>query len=233
MVPAQMEWSFRMIRMEKERKIQAAKKQMIDRHLIARGIKDPGVLRAMERVPRERFVPGHLQNAAYGDHALPVDYDQTISQPYIVALMTEALELKGAERVLEVGTGSGYQCAILSELSKEVYTVERIEPLTEKAKKVLEDLGYGNIHFKVSDGTFGWVEHAPYHAIIVTAGAPDIPQPLLDQLAEGGRLVIPVGGRMGQDLIKATKRKGKLVKESLGPVQFVSLVGAHGWKDSP
>jgi protein-L-isoaspartate(D-aspartate) O-methyltransferase len=221
-----------MIQVEKERKIPAAKKQMIDHHLIARGIKDPGVLRAMEMVPRERFVPEHLQDAAYGDHALPVDYNQTISQPYIVALMTEALELKGTERVLEVGTGSGYQCALLAELSKEVYTVERIEPLTEKAMTILEDLGYGNIHFKVSDGTLGWMEHAPYHAIIVTAGAPDIPQPLLDQLAEGGRLVIPVGGRMGQDLVKATKSKGRIIQESLGPVQFVSLVGEHGWKDS-
>jgi protein-L-isoaspartate(D-aspartate) O-methyltransferase len=221
-----------MIHMEKKPEIRAAKKQMIDRHLIARGIEDPGVLRAMEKVPRERFVPEHLQDAAYGDHALPVDHNQTISQPYIVALMTEALELKGTERVLEIGTGSGYQCAILAELSKEVYTVERIEALTETAKKVLEALGYGNIHFQVSDGTLGWMEHAPYHAIIVTAGAPDIPQPLLDQLEEGGRLVVPVGGRMGQDLIKVTKRKGKLVKESLGPVQFVQLLGAHGWNSS-
>jgi protein-L-isoaspartate(D-aspartate) O-methyltransferase len=218
-----------MIRMEKETKIQTAKRQMMNRHLIARGIKDPEVIRAMETVPRERFVPEHLQDAAYGDHALPVGHDQTISQPYIVALMTEALELKGTDRVLEIGTGTGYQCAILAELSKEVYTVERIEALAEKAKMVLGGLGYGNIHFKVSDGTVGWTEHAPYHAIIVTAGAPDIPQPLLDQLAEGGRLVIPVGGRMGQDLIKATKRNDKLIKKSLCPVQFVQLMGAHGW----
>ena len=162
---------------------------------------------------------------------MPIGKGQTISQPYIVAYMTEALELTGKEKTLEIGTGSGYQAAILAELSKTVYTVERIGTHFETARQLLREMGYENIQFKVDDGTLGWEESAPYDAIIVTAAAPHIPEPLFEQLAEGGRLVIPVGDRISQELIKITKKGKERHKRSLGGVRFVSLIGAHGWRD--
>lgn len=207
-----------------------ARERMVRTQLIPRGIKDKGVLAAMEKVPRHRFVEEALVGEAYNDHPLPIGHKQTISQPYIVALMTEALELTGREKTLEIGTGSGYQTAILAELSGKVCTVERIRALMLQARKILAELGYTNILFKAFDGTLGWEEHAPYDAIIVTAGAPKIPEPLIEQLAERGRLVIPTGNRFSQELIKITKIKGKLVQKSLGGCRFVNLVGIHGWK---
>jgi protein-L-isoaspartate(D-aspartate) O-methyltransferase len=208
-----------------------ARESMVKNQLIPRGIRDTRVLTAMAKVPRHRFVDEALVGDAYGDRPLPIGNGQTISQPYIVALMTQAMELTGSERTLEVGTGSGYQAAILAELCKEVYTIERIESLLLRAREILGELGYTNVFFKLFDGSIGWKEYAPFDAIIVTAAAPTIPQPLLDQLAEGGRLVIPVGKRLSQELIKVTKKEGTYIRESLGGVLFVGLVGAYGWKD--
>jgi protein-L-isoaspartate(D-aspartate) O-methyltransferase len=188
-------------------------------------------LSAMRKVPRDRFVEEALVTEAYNDHPLPIGENQTISQPYIVALMTEALKLTTKEKTLEIGTGSGYQTAILAELSKKVYTVERIRSLMIKARNMLAELGYNNILFKAFDGTLGWKQYAPYDAIIVTAGAPKLPQPLLEQLAEGGRLIIPVGNRYSQELIKVTNKKGNHIRENLGGCRFVDLVGVHGWKE--
>jgi protein-L-isoaspartate(D-aspartate) O-methyltransferase len=165
------------------------------------------------------------------DSPLPIGEKQTISQPYIVALMTEALDLTGIEKVLEIGTGSGYQTAILAELAKTVYTVERIRSLSEKSKNLLADLGYTNIRFNASDGTLGWKAFAPYDAVLVTAGAPSIPDPLLDQLAEGGRLIIPIGNRYSQDLIRVTRAGNRFVEKNFGSCRFVDLIGNHGWKE--
>lgn len=211
--------------------LQAQRKRMIERQLIPRGIHDPLVLKAMEKVPREAFVPEDLRESAYGDNPLPIGEGQTISQPYIVALMTEALKLKGSEKVLEIGTGSGYQAAVLAEIAKEVYTVERIARLSEKAEQILGRLDYTNIHFKIFNGTLGWPEHAPYDGIMVTAGAPETPDPLINQLAEGGRMIIPVGDTLGQDLLKIRKANGRTLTEDLGPVRFVRLIGEHGWEE--
>jgi protein-L-isoaspartate(D-aspartate) O-methyltransferase len=208
-----------------------AREKMVKNQLIPRGIIDPGVLYVMGEVPRDRFVEEALVGEAYNDHPLPIGNKQTISQPYIVALMTEALKLTGKEKTLEIGTGSGYQTAILAELSRKVYTVERIRTLMVKARKTLQELEYNNILFKAFDGTLGWKEHEPYDAIIVTAGSPKIPQPLLDQLSDGGRLVIPVGDKYSQELIKMTNKKGKYIKDNLGGCRFVDLVGAHGWQE--
>ena len=206
------------------------RKRMVERQLIPRGIRDPRVLNAMEKVPRDRFVEKALAGEAYSDYPLLIGHNQTISQPYIVALMTEALDLSGKDKTLEIGTGSGYQTAILAELSREVYTIERIKPLLIKAKEVLTELDYKNIMFKAFDGTLGWKEYEPYDAIIVTAGAPEIPEPLLEQLAEGGRLIIPVGNRFSQELIRITKEKGNYSEKSFGGCRFVDLIGLHGWK---
>ena len=208
-----------------------AREKMVKNQLAPRGIKDPRVLEVMGKVHRDRFVEEALVGEAYNDHPLPIGHRQTISQPYIVALMTEALELKGEENTLEIGTGSGYQTAILAELSEKVYTIERVRPLLVKARNMLAELGYNNIMFKAFDGTLGWKEYEPYDAIMVTAGAPKIPQPLLDQLAEDGRLVIPVGNKFSQELIKVTRKKGNYVQENLGGCRFVDLVGIHGWND--
>ena len=208
-----------------------ARKKMVETQLIPRGIKDDGVLSAMGKIPRDRFVDEAIVGEAYNDHPLPIGHRQTISQPYIVALMTEALELTGTENTLEIGTGSGYQTAILAELSAKVYTVERIRTMMVNARQTLHELGYNNILFKAFDGTLGWKEYSPYDAIIVTAGAPKIPQPLLEQLAEGGRLLIPVGNKYSQDLIKVTNKKGNYIQENLGGCRFVDLVGIHGWKE--
>lgn len=208
-----------------------ARERMVKNQLISRGIDDPRVLEAAKKVPRHLFVEEALIAEAYNDHPLPIGHNQTISQPYIVALMTSALELTGQEKVLEIGTGSGYQTAILAELADRVYTVERIRPLLVKARRVLDQLGYANILFRAFDGTIGWKEFAPYDGIVVTAGAPDIPPPLIDQLAEGGRLVLPVGSRFSQELVRITKKGGSYVKKSFGDCRFVDLVGEYGWKE--
>jgi protein-L-isoaspartate(D-aspartate) O-methyltransferase len=208
-----------------------ARERMVKNQLIPRGIADENVLQAMGKIQRHLFVEEALVGEAYNDHPLPIGNKQTISQPYIVALMTEALELTGKEKVLEIGTGSGYQTAILAELSDMVYTVERIEPLLEKSKALLKSLGYTNIYFKAYDGTLGWEDFAPYDAIMVTAGAPKVPEPLLKQLADGGRMIIPIGNKYSQDLIKVTRAKDRFVESNLGGCRFVDLIGEHGWKD--
>ena len=208
-----------------------ARERMVNNQLVSRGIKDKGVLRAMRKIQRHLFVEEALIAEAYNDHPLPIGHKQTISQPYIVALMTEALELTGKEKTLELGTGSGYQTAILAELSEKVYTIERIRPLMEQARSLLNELGYINILFKSYDGTLGWEEYAPFDAIMITAGAPKIPEPLLNQLSDGGRMIIPIGDRFSQDLIKVTKVKGDFKEENLGGCRFVDLIGAHGWKE--
>ena len=217
--------------MEKVDLYRLARERMVETQTKARGIKDERVLKAMLKVPRHLFVDEALRDQAYGDFPLPIGEGQTISQPYIVALMTEALELKGNERVLEIGTGSGYQTAILAELALWVYTIERFPTLLERAKKVLKELGYKNISFKLDDGTLGWKEAAPFDAIIVTAASPDIPLPLVEQLTEGGRMVIPIGDEFSQTLIKGVKKGGKLHTKALEPVRFVKLVGAYGFKE--
>lgn len=208
-----------------------ARERMVKLQLISRGIDDQNVLRVMGKIHRHLFIEEALEGEAYNDHPLPIGHKQTISQPYIVALMTQALELTGKERTLELGTGSGYQTAILAELSRTVYTVERIRPLLETAKDILDALGYANILYKIDDGTLGWKEFSPYDAVIVTAGAPQIPDPLLEQLAEGGRMIIPIGNRFSQELIKVVRVKNTFKEESLGGCRFVDLIGAHGWKD--
>jgi protein-L-isoaspartate(D-aspartate) O-methyltransferase len=208
-----------------------ARERMVKNQLIPRGIADENVLRAMGKIQRHLFVEEALVGEAYNDHPLPIGHKQTISQPYIVALMTEALELTGKEKVLEIGTGSGYQTAILAELADTVYTVERIEPLLEKSKDLLQSLGYKNVYFKAYDGTLGWNDFAPFDTIIVTAGAPKVPDPLLKQLADGGRMIIPIGNKYSQDLIKVTRVKDRFVERNLGGCRFVDLIGEHGWKD--
>lgn len=197
------------------------------------GILDAAVLEAFAAVPREAFVPIELEENAYDNRPLPIGNQQTISQPYIVALMTEALNLKPTDRVLEVGTGSGYAAAILAEIAVEVFTIERFQSLADSAEAQLNTLGYGNVYVIHGDGTQGWPEEAPYDAIIVAAGGPDIPQPLVDQLRVGGRLVMPVGDqRAGQRLIRATKRAdGTIEQEKLAYVRFVPLVGQAGWAE--
>jgi protein-L-isoaspartate(D-aspartate) O-methyltransferase len=203
---------------------------MVETQIRARGVTDPRVLAAMAKVPRHLFIPKHLWDQAYSDYPLPIGEDQTISQPYIVALMTEALEISGPEKVLELGTGSGYQAAILAELAREVYTIERLPSLTRKAQQVLDFLGYTNVHMRVADGTLGWPEAAPFDAILVTAGAPQVPAPLVEQLAMGGRLVIPVGDRYTQTLTRVRRTPEGLQHEYLGGCRFVKLIGKHGWQ---
>jgi len=207
-----------------------ARERMVKNQLASRGIADEGVLQAIGKTPRHLFISEALAGEAYNDHPVPIGEKQTISQPYIVALMTEALELQGKENTLEIGTGSGYQTAILAELSSRVYTIERIKSLLVDARKLLAQLGYSNVLFKAFDGTLGWKEYAPFDAIMVTAGAPSLPEPLMDQLADNGRMVIPVGDRYTQELIKVTKKGENLEQESLGGCRFVDLIGIHGWK---
>jgi protein-L-isoaspartate(D-aspartate) O-methyltransferase len=208
-----------------------SRERMVNNQLIPRGIKDERVLQVMGKIPRHLFIEDALYGEAYNDHPVPIGEKQTISQPYIVALMTEALELQGNENTLEIGTGSGYQTAILAELSSRVYTIERIKSLLEQARKLLSQLKYDNILFKVSDGTLGWKEYAPFDAIMVTAGAPDVTKPLIDQLADNGRMIIPVGDRYSQELLKVIKKGKKVEQKSLGGCRFVNLIGAHGWTD--
>jgi len=207
-----------------------ARLKMVEEQITSRGIKEAKVIAAMKKIPRHLFVEEALQNQAYTDHPLPIGEKQTISQPYMAALMTEALLLTGKEKVLEIGTGSGYQTAILAELSEKVFSIERIRPLAIRARKLLYELGYFNVEIKIFDGTFGWVEDSPFDAIMVTAGSPDIPQPLIDQLAPGGRLVIPVGEAFVQDLFRVTKTEAGVKKEDLGGCRFVKLIGKYGWK---
>jgi protein-L-isoaspartate(D-aspartate) O-methyltransferase len=207
---------------------------MIKEHLIGRGIRDPTVLAAMREVPREAFVVEGMEGLAYEDNPLPIDEGQTISQPYIVAYMIEALELSAADRVLEIGTGSGYAAAVLSRIVTTVHTVERLAGLARSAAQRLEMLGYSNIQVHIGDGTLGWPEHAPYDAIVVTAGAPDVPKPLLEQLAIGGRLIIPVGLTSYLQMLVRVRRVAEqdYRSEDLCSVRFVPLIGTAGWRYS-
>ena len=216
--------------MSKENFIRARLK-MVEEQVISRGIKDPRVIAAMRKVPRHLFVEEALQNQAYSDRPLSIGEKQTISQPYMVAVMTEALQLTGREKILEIGAGSGYQTAILGEVARKVFSIERILSLTMKARTLLLDLGYANVEMTFSDGTQGWVRESPFDAIIVTAGSPDIPQPLVDQLAMGGRLVIPVGDESVQDLIRLTNTEEGIKREDFGGCRFVKLIGKYGWNE--
>jgi len=210
------------------------RKRMVEYQIIGRGVRDRGVIEAMLNVPRHLFVPAPYREEAYNDYPLSIGRGQTISQPYMVAVMTEALELKGDEKVLEIGTGSGYQTAVLAEIVSEVFTIERDPLLAERARELLESLGYRNIHFRVGDGTLGWPEEAPFDRIIVTAAAPSIPKPLKAQLRVGGIIVIPVGGRYGQTLVKGKKLSdGNMEIEELFECAFVPLVGEYGFPESP
>ncbi|NIQ38945.1 MAG: protein-L-isoaspartate(D-aspartate) O-methyltransferase [Proteobacteria bacterium] len=208
-----------------------AKNRMVEDQIIARGIKDPRVIDVMRKISRHLFVEEALQSQAYNDYPLPIGHGQTISQPYMVALMTEGLELEGHENVLEIGTGSGYQTAILAELAEKVYTIERIADLASRARRILDQLNCFNVEIKIFDGTYGWKEKAPFDAIMVTAGAPEIPQPLIEQLAVGGHMVIPVGEAGLQDLFKVTTEEHKVVKKNLGGCRFVKLIGKYGWEE--
>ncbi len=205
---------------------------MVDTQIRARGVLNPRILEAMSRIPRHLFVEEALADQAYNDNPLPIGDMQTISQPYIVSLMTDALDLKGREKVLEIGTGSGYQTALLAELADQVFSIERIASLANNARRILDQLGYYNVAIRIGDGTYGWKEESPFDAILVTAGAPDIPMPLIEQLKIGGRLVLPVGGRHIQDLVKVTRLSediNELKKENLGGCRFVDLIGEYGW----
>ena len=201
-----------------------AREAMVAEQIVARAIRDPATLRALAKVPRHRFVPSRYEHEAYGDHPLPIGHGQTISQPYIVAFMTEALGLKGGEKVLEVGTGSGYQAAVLAEIAAQVYTIEIVEPLAREAETRLGGLGYENVHVRAGDGYAGWPEAAPFDGILVTAAAPRIPEPLKQQLRDGGRLVVPVGEGV-QELTVVTRKGDTFREERLLPVRFVPMTG--------
>jgi protein-L-isoaspartate(D-aspartate) O-methyltransferase len=209
------------------------RERMVASQIEARGITDPLVLEAMRTVPRESFVPASLVQFAYDDGPLPIGHGQTISQPYIVAVMTQAAALKPGSRALEIGTGSGYGAAVLSRVAAEVYTIERVEELADSARERLARLGYANVHVRAGDGSLGWSDHAPYDAIVVTAGGPRVPKPLLDQLAVGGRLVMPVGPvTRHQRLVRVTRSDVREYEyEALEEVAFVPLVGAEGWSE--
>lgn len=202
------------------------RERMVMEQLMPRGIHEQRVLAAMSKVPREEFVPEDLRAASYTDQPLPIGHGQTISQPYIVALMTEELRLQPTDRVLEIGTGSGYQAAVLAELVAEVYSIEIIEPLAKTAEMTLQQLGYKNVHIKVGDGYKGWPESAPFDAIIVTCAPDHVPQPLVDQIKDGGRMIIPVGGNFAQELYLLEKINGRLRERSIEAVRFVPMVGA-------
>ncbi len=204
---------------------------MVDNQLIPRGINDTRVLDAFLKVPRHEFVPRELLREAYADYPLPIGSKQTISQPYIVALMTESMKLKGSERVLEIGTGSGYQAAILSELADEVYSIDRMKALADRAGQILDRLNYKKVKIKVGDGTLGWEEFAPFDGIVVTAGAPAAPGSLLKQLKNGGRLIIPIGGKIDQALTVFEKRDDKIYSKGLCGCMFVPLIGREGWQE--
>lgn len=210
----------------------AARKRMVEKQIAQRGITSPRILEAFLDTPRHLFIPDNQQLYAYQDGPLPIGKGQTISQPYIVAYMTHHLKLTGTERVLEIGTGSGYQAAILGKLAAEVHTIERHQSLGRSATHLLTELGFDNIIVHLGDGTNGLPEYAPFDAIMVTAAAPEVPLPLLDQLGEGGRLIMPVGARLGQVLNLFHKHENQIKREHLAPVAFVPLIGDHGW-DSP
>ena len=207
-----------------DNEFEKARQRMVEIQIKRRGIHDERVLDAMRLVPRHEFVPEALRRSAYTDQPLPIGHNQTISQPYIVAYMTEALQLEPDERVLEIGTGSGYQAAVLSVIADSVFTIEIVEPLAKQAQKTLTRLGYQNVLCKVGDGYKGWVEKAPFDAIIITAAPPRIPEPLVEQLADGGRMVVPVG-EWYQELVLITKKDGELIKKQLLPVRFVPMTG--------
>ncbi len=218
--------------MENKSKIyEKRREEMVRKQIEARGIRNADVLAAMRKAPRHLFVSEALMDQAYGDYPLPIGEQQTISQPYIVAEMTRALELSSDDRVLEIGTGSGYQAAIIAEIVYRVYTIERIHSLYIRARKLFDRLRYHNIVTRYSDGTNGWKDESPFDAIIVTAGSPSIPEPLIDNLTVGGRMVVPVGDQFSQDLIKIRKTESGVRKESMGGCRFVKLVGEHGWKE--
>lgn len=208
----------------------ALREKMVKEQLIPRGIKEPGVLAAFGKVPRHKFVPEKYLDSAYADLPLPIGAGQTISQPYMAALMTQCLELSGEQSVLEIGTGSGYQAAILAELAGKVYSVERLDALAKQSQRRLQDLGYQNIRIKVADGSAGWPEFAPYDKIIVTAASPAIPRPFIEQLNIGAKLVIPVGGSANQVLTQVVKHKDKIETEELCGCVFVPLLGEYGWR---
>ncbi|MDD5100346.1 MAG: protein-L-isoaspartate(D-aspartate) O-methyltransferase [Syntrophales bacterium] len=213
-------------------RFQKQRRKMVDVQIRARGISDQRLLKAIEKIPRHLFVDEGLIDQAYNDNPLPIDRQQTISQPYIVALMTEAMELTGREKVLEIGTGSGYQTALLAELAERVFSIERIAVLAAGARRVLDALNHYNVAIRVGDGTYGWREESPFDAILVTAGAPSIPKILIEQLTIGGRLVIPVGSRHSQTLLKLTRLSEDpedVKREDLGGCRFVDLIGEHGW----
>jgi protein-L-isoaspartate(D-aspartate) O-methyltransferase len=208
-----------------------ARKKMVENQILSRNIKDRRLIDAMLKVPRHIFVEEAMAAQAYNDKPLPIGEKQTISQPYIVAFMTELLELTGKEKVLEIGTGSGYQAAILASLADRVYTIERIRPLISRARKALDSLGFFNVNIKIADGSIGWKEEAPFDAIMVTAGSPGIPDELVDQLATGGKLVIPVGDKFDQTLVRITKREdGSVFREDFIDCRFVKLIGKFGWE---
>jgi protein-L-isoaspartate(D-aspartate) O-methyltransferase len=213
------------------RELQGVREELVAKQLAARGIRNPKVLEAFTRVPRHRFVDEALQSRAYGDHALPIGGGQTISQPYMVALMTEALSLSGGEKILEVGTGSGYQTAILAEFTPRLFSIERDPEISRTAAGRLAGLGYTNVILKTGDGTLGWPEHAPFDRILVTAGAPAVPASLLEQLGDPGRLVLPVGDRDLQTLEVVDKVGGKTTRHQLVECAFVPLLGQEGWED--
>jgi protein-L-isoaspartate(D-aspartate) O-methyltransferase len=216
--------------MEKESiKYARRREEMVDTQIEARGITDPKVLAALRKVPRHLFVSEALRDQAYGDFPLPIGEQQTISQPYIVAEMTQALQLYEKDRVLEIGTGSGYQAAVIAQIVFRVYTIERIHSLLVQARNLFDRLQYHNLVTRYSDGTTGWVDEGPFDAIIVTAGAPEVPGPLISQLADGGRMVVPVGDHHSQDLVKLYKDQNGIHKTSLGGCRFVKLVGEYGW----
>ncbi len=208
------------------------REEMVKQQIIGRGVVAPRVIEVFRKVPRHLFVPEQFHSHAYNDHPLPIGEGQTISQPYMVALMTDLLNLSKEDEVLEIGTGSGYQAAILAELGKQVYTVERHKLLAERAEKILRELNYQNVKVLVGDGTKGWEEFSPYQKIVVTASAPDVPQPLFGQLDEMGKLVIPVGGRWSQDLILVQKKKGKMIRNAVCGCVFVPLIGEYGYGGS-
>ncbi len=205
-------------------KYEKMRQEMVDNQIVSRNVRDPLVLQAMKKVRRHRFVPKAYRPYAYSDEPLPIGHGQTISQPYIVAYMTEVLRLKGNEKILEIGTGSGYQAAVLAEIVREVYTIEIVKPLCEEAKRRLIAEGYRNVHCRCGDGYQGWPESAPFDAIIVTAAPPEIPEPLIQQLKNGGRMVLPVGEGF-QELILITKKAGKVYRQNLIPVRFVPMTG--------
>jgi len=212
-------------------KFDRLRNDMVEKQIEARGITDPNVLAAMRKVPRHLFVSEALMDQAYSDFPLPIGEQQTISQPYIVAEMTQALKLTKDDRVLEIGTGSGYQAAILAQIAFRVYTIERIHSLYVKARKLFDQLGYHNIVTRYSDGTSGWRDESPFDAIIVTAGAPEIPAVLVNQLAVGGRMVIPVGNQYSQDLVRLVRDERGIRQVNLGGCRFVKLIGEHGWRE--